>query len=303
MIKKYLSTKSNVTKGFLFSLAGTLLVSTNFVTAKYGLYGFEPVSFGVVWTLASTLFSLIIVIVSNRSREILLPRPDRSGVVLLGAATGLGMIWGWTALSMLDPSFNAFLNRFVPVLTIILGVIFLKEKISFKEITAIAVMLAGGVISSAGSWSVVAAGVFFAGLACIAVSFQHLIAKKRIGSVHVTVMVFYRSLFAFIVLASWGLIRGGMEFGAPGRFWLVTALGALLGPCVSHILYYKSFSYWTLSKSSLVSNVQPLFVLPLAYVFLKEFPGPAQLAGGMIILAGIFRLVWIHRNIRPQPET
>lgn len=135
------------------------------------------------------------------------------------------------------------------------------------------------------------------------VALQHLIAKTRVSSVHVAVIVFYRSIIAFAVILSWGLIRGGLDFGATPGFWASTVLGALLGPCVSHIFYYKSFSYWQLSRSSLVSNVQPLFVLPMAYLFLGEFPDKMQLVGGAIILAGIFRLGWLHRNIRPQPET
>ncbi len=303
MLSRYLSNKSRIFKGFFYALLGTFLVSTNFVTAKYGLYGFEPVTFGVIWTFAAAFHSLVIIIAAKRSKEILIPHPDRTGLLLLGAATGLGMIWGWTALSMLDPSFKAFLNRFAPVLTVILGMIFLKEKITGKEALAITIMLAGGVISARGSWDAVSPGVFFAAISFIMVAFQHLIAKKRVSSVHVAVIVFYRSIIAFFVILAWGLIRGGMDFNAPARFWMITALGALLGPCISHIFYYKSFSYWELSRSSLVSNVQPLFVLPLAYIFLREFPEKMQLIGGIIILAGILRLGWIHKNIRPEPET
>jgi drug/metabolite transporter (DMT)-like permease len=303
MLTKYLSTKSRVFKGFFYSVLGTLLVSTNFVTAKFSLYGFEPVAFGVVWTFAAAVHSAVIIALTKKTKIMIPPPPDRTGIILLGAATGIGMIWGWTALSMLDPSFNAFLARFVPVLTVIFGVIFLKEKITKKEITAIAVMLAGGVISAAGSWEIVSAGVFFAVLGFIMLAFQHIIAKKKVSSVHVSVIVFYRSIIAFFVILAWGLIRGGMDFGVPGRYWAVAALGALLGPCLSHILYYKSFSYWELSRSSLVSNIQPLFVMPLAYLFLRQLPDKTHTLGGLIILAGIFWLGWLHKNFRPQPET
>ena len=303
MISGYLSNKSRIFKGFFYSLLGTFLVSTNFVTARYGLYGFEPVTFGAVWTFAAAFHSLVIIIGSKRPKEILIPPPDRTGLLLLGAATGLGMIWGWTALSMLDPSFMAFLSRFVPVLAVIMGALILKEKISGREVPAMLVMLSGGVISARGSWDAVSLGVFFAALSFVMIALQHIIAKTSVSSVHVTVIVFYRSIIAFLVILSWGLIRGGMDFNAPARFWAVTALGALLGPCVSHIFYYKSFSYWELSRSSLVSNIQPLFVLPLAYIFLRAFPGKMQLAGGIIILAGILWLGWIHKNIRPEPET
>ncbi len=298
------SGKDNHFKGFVLSLAGTFLVSTNFVTARYSLYGFEPVTFSLVWTFFSTVHSFAFVIGTGRANQVKIAPASRTGLALLGLTTGLAMIWGWTALSILDPSFQAFLNRFAPVLAIFFGVLFLKEKITGREIAAIVVMVAGGVISTIGTWQAVATGIFFALLSFIMIALQHLIAKTAVSSVHVTVIVFYRSMLAFLVILLWGVIRGGFDFEVPLRYWLTAALGAFLGPCFSHILYFRSFSFWELSRSSMVSNIQPLFVIPMAYMFLGEFPEKMQLIGGMIILAGILWLGWIHLNSRsvPGPE-
>jgi len=47
--------RSDPLKGFFYALAGSVLVSTNWVTAKYGLRGFNPETFSLVWTSAFLL--------------------------------------------------------------------------------------------------------------------------------------------------------------------------------------------------------------------------------------------------------
>jgi drug/metabolite transporter (DMT)-like permease len=53
--------------------------------------------------------------------------------------------------------------------------------------------------------------------------------------------------------------------------------------------------YWELSRASIVVVVQPLFVIPLAYLVFGKFPGGMELIGGMVILIGAFWLALVHR--------
>ncbi len=297
MIPDPVLVRKNNLKGFLYALTGFFLISTNFITAKYGLGGFDPITFSLVWTAAATLHALVIILAGKKTRQIRLPPVDLKRVCAIGVLTGFGMLWGWTALSLLDPSFMAFLNRFIPVLTIILGVLLLREKLQPREIWAIAIMLAGGLFSTLGSWRAVSLGILFALLNIIAISFQLLLVKTKVITVHPTVLVLYRSALACAVIFTWGLLRG-LNFRVEPRYWMVTVLGALLGPCLGHILIFQSFRYWELSRTSMISTIEPLFVLPLAYLFLGTLPDKMQFAGGMIILAGALWLFLLHRNGR-----
>ena len=131
-------------KGFLHALAGCLLLSTNFITAKYGLQGFNPETFSLVWTSGAALYAFLIVLLGRETRNELFPIRKMKAMLALGATTSLGMILAWHGLKRLDPSFASFLWRFGPVLAILSGVLFLKERLSLKEILAVAMMFTGG---------------------------------------------------------------------------------------------------------------------------------------------------------------
>ncbi len=290
-------------RGFFYSLGGALLVSTNFVTAKYGMQGFNPQTFCLVWTSAAAIFAFPIALVGKASRDQILPaRRSMKAMLVLGIATAVGMILAWEGLARLDPSFASFLWRFFPVLTIISGVVILKERLSGIELFAMAIMLLGGLWSVAGRWETVGSGVILSVLACVAGTVQLLIAKSLTHQVHPNVLVAYRVGIGAVLLAFWVFVTGAADFAVDMRYWCVTLLGAFLGPCASFLFTFRSYRYWTLSQSSIVLTAQPLFVLPLAYVFLGTLPTTRELAGGAVILTGAFWLAWIHvaRTIRQR---
>jgi drug/metabolite transporter (DMT)-like permease len=281
-------------KGFLYSLGGVLLVSTNFVTAKYGLQGFNPETFSVVWTSGAAIYSFAIVLVGRATRDQIFPMQSMKAMLALGTATALGMVLGWKGLARLDPSFASFLWRLLPVFTILSGVIILKERLSKKEVIAMAIMLLGSLWSVVGRWDTVGTSVTLTILACCTGVVQLLIAKSQIRQVHPNVLVAYRVGIGAVLIAIWLFATGTANFTVEARYWYVTLLGAFLGPCASFLLTFRSYQYWALSQSTIILTAQPLLVLPLAYAFLGTLPTTRELTGGCIILAGAFWLAHIH---------
>ncbi len=281
-------------RGFLYAIGGIFLLSTNYITAKFALEGFNSNTFSLVWTSAATVYSFIWISASIGVRKILVPAGTAGRLILLGVITGTGMILSWAGLRLLDPSFNSFLTRFVPVLTILLSVFVLKEKVSLGILIPFAVMVGGSLISSLGRWEIVGRGVVLTLSACFVVSLQMLLAKVIVRKVHPNVLVVYRTLFGALTILIWILIIGDYDFNVAPKYWIVTLIGAFLGPCASYMLTYRSYRYWDLSKYSIVITLQPLFVLPLAYLFLGRFPHIRELLGGLIIMVGGFWLACLY---------
>jgi len=299
MVQKKIEKKEPL-KGFVYALVGAILVSTNFITAKYALTGFNPETFSLVWTGAAAFYALIIVFITGHRKELALPVSVIGNVIILGIATGVGMLLGWAGLARLDPSFAAFIWRFAPVLTILLSALFLRERLGIIEIFPIAIMVFGGSLSAFGRWNIVGIGTILTILACFAASLQMLIAKNKVKEIHPNILVFYRVGIAFVVIALWTFFTGKASFNVTPSYWLITFLGALLGPCVSFLFTFRSYRYWELSRSSIVLTAQPLFVLPLAYIFFHKIPAGKELLGGLIILGGAFWLAWIHFSRKPK---
>jgi drug/metabolite transporter (DMT)-like permease len=281
-------------KGFLYSLGGVLLLSTNFVTVKYALQGFDPDTFSLVWTSAAAIYAFAIALVDKESREQIFPKGSMKAILAIGAFTAVGMISAWKGLSTLDTAFASFLWRSFPAVAIISGVLILKERISRKESLAMAIMLLGGLWSVAGRWEIVGTGVTWTALAVLAAVGQLLIAKSYVHKVHPNILVAYRVGIGSILIAFWVFGTGVANFAVESRYWCVTLLGAFLGPCASFLFTFRAYRYWTLSQSSTVLTAQPLFVLPMAYLFLGTFPTPRELVSGCVILLGALWLAFIE---------
>lgn len=270
------------------------MVSTNFVTAKFALGGFNPETFSLVWTGAAAGYSLIVLIMSGRT-----PIPRVSAdvtwmVVVLGVATGCGMILGWAGLARLDPSFASFLWRFSPVLTIAIGFSFLHEQFLLIELMPVTIMVLGGILSTLGRWNIVGIGITLTLGSCLFASIQMAMAKVVVKKLHPNQVVFLRVAIGTSVIAFWIVISGRANFDVPLVFWAVTLLGAFLGPTASFLMTFRAYKYWELSRSSMVLTAQPLIVLPLAYIFFHKLPVKNELIGGLIILVGGFWLARVH---------
>ncbi|KPJ49411.1 hypothetical protein AMJ40_05605 [candidate division TA06 bacterium DG_26] len=289
-------------KGFVYSLFGTALVSTNFVTAKYGLQGFNPETFSLIWTVAAAAYTAVIVLITGHLRETyMLPRSALFRIIGMGVATGVGMILSWQGLARLDPSFASFLWRFESVLTVVFGVILLRERLLLRELVPMGVMVSGGLLSTIGRWNIVGVGTILTMLACCTVTVQLILAKTESRRVYPDVLVFYRVAIASAVITLWTFLIKKADFHAQPSYWWITLLGAFLGPCASFLLTFRAYRYWELSRATIVRTAQPLFVLPMALLFFHEIPKGRGLLGGLLILCGAFWLTWMHLGGTKKP--
>ncbi len=281
----------NAKKGLLYALVGTVFFSANYTTAKHGVRGFGPDTFGAIWMASATFWIFMCLVVTGRVRQLRLPAGVWRRVVLLGLFCGVSMILAWQSLSLLDPTFACFLWRFQPVTAIFLGVLVLGDRLRLAEVGFICLMLFGGFVSAWGSWEVVGAGVVLALLACLTTTGQFYAGRTRTDyAVHSDVLAFYRVLLGGIFVTIWVLATGRLDLEAETSHWLATCFGALGGPCLGFMMFLRSYRLWDFSRTSIVFTIQPLLVLPQAAFFLHTVPTREQLLGGAIIMAGALGL-------------
>lgn len=282
------------TDGFVLSVAGTALVSTNYLTAKYGLKGFNTETFSLLWCSAAATYSLTTVLATGLGHQLMLPAKTAGKIVVLGLVTGIGMLLSWAGLAILSASLAAFIWRFGPVLSILAAALFLRERLTLRELFPGLLMIAGGVVTTVGQWGLVGKGVMLTLLACCLGAVQGLMAKTAVETVHPNVVVFYRVGLSILSIGLWGATVGTLDFRVPPSYWLITLLGAFLGPFASFLLRYRALRYWPLSRVSLVMAIQPLFVLPMQYLVFGELPRGKELLGGCLILAGGLWFTQVH---------
>ncbi len=284
----------NPRRGFLLALSGTLCVGTYFVAGKFAMRGFNLPTFCLIWAAATLAASFAMVGARGKLREARLRGRTLARMIALGAAAGVGTILLYAALRTLDASFAAFVARFQPVMAILLGAVFLRERLRAIELAPLVAMLAGGLLSVWGHWTTAGEGVLviLASFACFAV--QHLLAKLESHRVSAEVQMLYRSVMVTAVMTAWAAASGEWRFDAGAEYWAVAIVGAVVSSCLGNMLVFAAFRWWSLSRVVMVTMVQPLAVLPLSWLMLRSLPTSQQLAGGLLILLGAAAMVWIH---------
>jgi len=286
-------------RGFLYALIATIVMSGSVVLGKFGMQkdgGFNPATFAFLWVGSGAAYCFIALAITGRLGMLRIPRRSVRMVVLISAITGINQYVGWTGVRLLDPSFAAFLNRTAPVFIILCSVVFLGERLRRAEVAAFVVILAGGCISAIKDWhnADTRTGMICIIVACLVVGAQRVLIKICVRRVEPMAVNFYRALGGAITVGTVGLLSGAIDFSVGGGHWAAALTGGLTGPCISVSLLYTSYRLWDLSKSTMLMMIQPLLVLPLAYVWLGMVPTRWQFGGGLIILAGGFWLVWMH---------
>lgn len=222
--------------------------------------------------------------------------------LVLGVSGLLGIAVGDTfffeALVRLGPRLTVLLGVIGPVLTIVLAVLLLDERITAAKWFGVALVLLGVNIvlwtdapaekGLRGEWL---SGVVYALLAAVCMSLGIVAAKVGVAEHSALQGTLVRVLFAGAGLALWG--AGRRELGA----WLSPFKGLRLLRLISLAVFVVIFGGFWLSLvalqyaqatvATILNSMEPIFVLPLVAVVFKEKVPRAGIAGAIIAVLGV----------------
>jgi drug/metabolite transporter (DMT)-like permease len=190
----------------------------------------------------------------------------------------------------------AFLQKTLPLYVTILAFLFLKEKISKRQIAALLLMLIGAIalfsseITPSDLWLNPMFGDLLVVAATILWAVENVISKKAmiLGESNFVVS-FARMTFGALFLFGLLLLSSNfyLLFSLPQIQWLYILISTAI--LFTYILtYYWSIRHINVSKASSILLISPVITLALGVMFLNE-PAPAvQLAGSLIILVGAY---------------
>jgi len=199
----------------------------------------------------------------------------------------------WLGLSYLPAAQVSFIGRLQVVFVVIFGVMLLKEKFNLIEILAGLVAFGGTMVLhfsipahlTAGFWILLVSSLTFG---CV-----EIIAKMTVEHCEPYQFNTIRNLIVGIVLILWAVVKGNVVLDL-GSVWIGITVMAFLGPVCGRVFYLYALRHADVTKISLVGQIQPVFVVIMAILFLGEFPGSRELTGGGLILAGSIAVILSH---------
>lgn len=168
--------------------------------------------------------------------------------------------------------------------------LFLKGKMSLKEIMTIGVTLGGSVLiafADSGSGGTHLYGDILSLLAAIAVAVYVLIGRvvRKTASTTVYTYIVYSSCAAVLLLMC--LIQGNALWGYGISGIIVGLLLAVFSTILGHSIFSWCLKYFSPSFVSASKLCEPVAASILAGFLFGEIPSAMQLAGGILILGGV----------------
>ncbi len=282
------------TKGVLYAVIASMLLGTGFISVKYFTsHGINTETMNTFWFFFGAFFSFLISMVITKGQIFFMLRKYWKIELLLGLANWLNAIFWFKGMELLDPSVASFILRFVAVFTIILSFIFLKEKFTKMESLGVAVAMGGAFLITASGGNLVLKGVIFMLLAALFFAIHNILAKTVADDVDPMSLNTMRALFSFFVISVYTFSTGKVSM-PPLQMLVFIALASSVTMVIGFWFFLRAIKEMEVSKVMVVRSIDPFFVILYSFIVFRTIPGPIEIIGGAIIVAGILIMIKAH---------
>ncbi|HEU5438581.1 MAG TPA: DMT family transporter [Ktedonobacterales bacterium] len=208
-------------------------------------------------------------------------------LILMGGVGYVGQSLAYfTALTFASAALVALLLYLYPALVTLLAALFLKERLTRVKLLAVAVALAGTVltIGRAAGGSPVGIALALAGsltYAVYIVAGSRVMARAEALSASTVIILAAAAVYAPVVA-----LQGPAWPRTPGG-WLAVGGMALVATVIAIVTFFAGLKLVGPSTAATLSTVEPVVTVTLAAVVLGEQVTPLQLAGGVLILSAV----------------
>ncbi len=127
------------------------------------------------------------------------------------------------------------------------------------------------------------------------------ILRERLNTLtYVTLAYSFSAVFLLIFAVALSAPLSGFS----SRTWLLFLLIALFPQLIGHTAFNWTLKYLSAPVVATILLGEPVLAGLLAFFFLHEIPGPAQISGAVLILTGVIIAIWSEaQQDTPQPRT
>ena len=213
------------------------------------------------------------------------------GLGAIGYAAQSGLYFG--AVKRMDASTTALLLYTYPAIVFIAALALRRENADRRKLAALALSCAGTalvLIGGSGSGSFETVGVIMALAAAVAYSTYILVADTVVAKIDPFLLSALIATGGATTFWLAGLIHGGLDLGLSAHGWLDIAGIVLVSTVLPVTTFLLGLARVGAATASIVSCFEPVVTVSLAMLLYGERLGPAQLAGGLLVLSAVVLL-------------
>lgn len=284
----------------LFPLTAALIWSLNMVVTKMAASVIEPAAIGFYrWLLAALLLTPFVLPRVLRNRHAIAPHLGKLAVLgALGTALYQGLTY--VAAATTTATNMGIITAMVPLLTIILGSLVLRERPAATAVLGGALSLAGlGVLLGEGDPLRLLevggnAGDALMGLAALAYAMYGVLLRRWPMPIGVWQSLYVQVLFGIALQLPTFLLAPASPLNADN---IPLVLYAGIFPSLfAPYLWMQGVRHLGPNRTSIFLNLMPVATVAIAAFLLGEVPHAYHVAGGVVALAGVSLAQWRPRR-------
>lgn len=292
----------NEKKGYFFVFLTGVFFALEVIGFKeiFRNYNIEP----EIAALFGVGFAFIIVtpyfLTSKRRRSKVIITVRRDGIVLtLGTiSNAFGIVLYYYALKQTDLGPAAILIKTTVLYNVMLGVLFLGERLKKIEIFGIAIAILGIYMISTLEGQIKIISAFCILLSAFLFAIQSYMIKKYIPEILGLEYAYLRLLLLSVFFFLYSLWIGSFQIPDISII-VILGLFSLLGYFLGRAFYFEAHNYLPISKLNATLLIEPIFLMFVGILFMKEPIDSQKLAGAGIILTGLYLIVFHRQKAKP----
>ncbi|ARV15502.1 DMT family transporter [Polaribacter sp. SA4-12] len=268
------------TKNLSGLLLATLFISTSGVLGRYIALPTEI----IIWFRASLAMVFLYVFCRYKKIDLTIKSSkDYFPFFISGVFMTVHWITYFYALKLANVALGVLSLYTFPIIIALLEPLFLKVKFNPIYIL-LGLMVLTGLYILTPDFNIESSqvkGVLFGIFSAFCYAIRILLLKKQVSNYNGTMLMFYQTVIITILLLPtlFFMDLSGLESQFPFLLLL-----AFLTTAIGHSLMLHSLKFFSASTASIISSLQPIFGIILAFFFLQETPTLNTFWGGSLIL-------------------
>ncbi|MFY7671900.1 DMT family transporter [Tenacibaculum sp. MEBiC06402] len=275
--------QNNYLDKILGLITATFFISTSGVLGRYISMPSEVIIF------FRATFAMVILFAFLKFKKVdfkLKSNKHRLPFLIGGVFMGIHWVTYFYALKLSNVAIGMLSLYTFPVMIAFLEPVFLKVKFNPIYIVLGILVLIGLYILSPDFTieSTTVQGIVFGLVSALCYAIRILILKKYVHQYNGVLLMFYQTvIISFCLLPTlFFMDTSGFQSQLPYLLLL-----AFLTTAIGHSLMVYSLQFFSASTTSIISSIQPIFGIILAFIFLSEIPTLNTFFGGGLILATV----------------
>lgn len=275
-------------------IVAMIIWGSAFAVTKASLAEVPPVLFAFLRYVIASVLLVAFVVFGGKLAKI--PRPVPWTAIALMGASGVFLYTVAYNISLVYTSAaqGALVQSFIPIVTVLFAAFFLKETLSPIRLLGIGVSIGGIFLIMFFAEGSADAPNTFLGNALMLLSVilwaAYTIFAKRLAEFDPFVITTGATLTGTILLAPAALFElGGANFPQiTASGWTGVIYLGVFSSAVAMLLYNRSLQHLNAGQTANFLNLMPVVAVLVAVIFLGESPTFWQIAGGVLVLSGVW---------------